>query len=393
MASLPRHKTGRTGVFYIEGQTKRKGTTPDSASNKPDKIYYIMYYIDGKKIEEKAGRESEHMTPAKAEKLRLQRMNGLAKPNRERRRIRQEQDEEMKNRWTIGKLWEHYKNNKPGLKGIVTDENRFKNYLLDMARLSPGELSTKEVDALKLALLKSGKSAQTTKNVMELLRRIVNYGVKKGLCHWSDPSRLHFEMPRVNNLKTEMLTVEERRRLLDVLDSYHNQKAAKLMHLAYLTGFRKSELFRLKWEHIDWEHSCVRLVGEGQEGPKGGRDETIIISDKAIELLKQIERTESPYIFPGRDNKGGLKDINKQINDIKKKADLPKDFRPLHGLRHNFASVAVSNGAPMPAVQKALGHKHIQVTLRYAHLEDKALKATADMVGRALDDDSSIENE
>ena len=88
-----------------------------------------MYRLDGKKIEEKVGRESERMTPAKAAKIREQRVNGISLPNTERRRIRKEQKQALESRWTIARLWDAYKINKPDLKGLTTDENRYKNYL------------------------------------------------------------------------------------------------------------------------------------------------------------------------------------------------------------------------------------------------------------------------
>ena len=79
-----------------------------------------------------------------------------------------------------------------------------------------------------------------------------------------------------------------------------------------------------------------------------------------------------------------MTDIHKQVNAIKKAARLPDDFRPLHGLRHTFASVAVSNGVPLSHVQKLLTHKDPSLTQRYAHLEDKALKNAAAQVGNFL---------
>jgi integrase len=64
-----------------------------------------------------------------------------------------------------------------------------------------------------------------------------------------------------------------------------------------------------------------------------------------------------------------------------KAAKLPKDFRPLHGLRHTFASVAVTNGVPLSHVQKLLTHKDPTLTQRYARLEDHVLKRAAEAVG------------
>ena len=62
MPSMKRHKTKYPGVFYIEGKS--------TGSKRKERIFYIMYRKDGKKIEEKAGRQfRDSMTPEKASKL------------------------------------------------------------------------------------------------------------------------------------------------------------------------------------------------------------------------------------------------------------------------------------------------------------------------------------
>jgi hypothetical protein len=62
------HKTGRIGVYFIWGTHRVTG--------KPEKIYYIDYRRDGKRIQEKAGRASEGWTPARASKQRALLMAG-----------------------------------------------------------------------------------------------------------------------------------------------------------------------------------------------------------------------------------------------------------------------------------------------------------------------------
>lgn len=60
---------------------------------------------------------------------------------------------------------------------------------------------------------------------------------------------------------------------------------------------------------------------------------------------------------------------------IKKEAKLPDDFRPMHGLRHVYASMMASSGqVDLYTLQKMLTHKDPRMTQRYAHLRDEALK-------------------
>ena len=75
------------------------------------------------------------------------------------------------------------------------------------------------------------------------------------------------------------------------------------------------------------------------------------------------------------------------MNKIKKKARLPKDFRPLHGLRHVYASMLASSGkVDMYTLQKLLTHKSPLMTQRYAHLRDEALKRASDLAGDLIEE-------
>lgn len=66
---MKRHKTKYPGVFYIEGRSTGAG--------RKERIYYIMYRKDGRKIEERVGRQfKDNMTPAKARKIRVECIEG-----------------------------------------------------------------------------------------------------------------------------------------------------------------------------------------------------------------------------------------------------------------------------------------------------------------------------
>ena len=367
MPTLKRKKTNYIGVFYIDGTSPTTG--------KPEKIFYIRYRKAGKMIEEKAGRQStDDMTPARAAIIRGERIAGKRLSRQEAREQQEAVKKAEAQRWTFNRLWQEYKDRTPGLKGLVTDENRYQNHIKPLfGDREPQSITPLDVDRLRLKLLKTRK-AGTVKNVLELLRRLVNFATKKHLC--PAPSFI-IEMPKVNNLKTEDLTPGQLASLLEAIEQDPNIQASNFMKMVLFTGMRRGELFKLRWEDVDFDRGFIHIRWD----PKGGQDQKIPLNPPARDLLQNHPRTDSPYAFPGRGGNQRV-DINKQVNRIKDRAGLPKDFRALHGLRHVYASMLCSSGqVDLYTLQKLLTHKSAAMTQRYAHLRDDTLRRASDLAG------------
>jgi integrase len=362
-----RIKTNYPGVFYRE--VERIGG-PGT-----EKVFYVVFKKDGKVNEEKVGRQFvDDMTPARAARIRAERIEGKRPSRKEIREQEEAKQKAEQNRWTIVRLWEEYKRGNPAVKAIRKDEDRFNRYLKDtFGNREPKELVPMDVDRLRINLQKMLKPA-TVRNALELLRRIVNFGVKKHLC---EGLNFTIQMPKVNNLKTEDLTPEQLSRLLKAINEDENLHVANIMRMALFTGMRKTEIFRLQWSHIDFDRGFINIID-----PKGGPNQKIPLNDAARQILLDHPRTEgSDYLFPGRDLQS-RRNAHKQVNRIKERAGLPKDFRPLHGLRHVYASMLASSGeVDMYTLQKLLTHKSPMMTQRYAHLRDGVLKRASDLAG------------
>jgi integrase len=236
------------------------------------------------------------------------------------------------------------------------------------------------MDRLRIKLLKK-LSPQTVKHVLNLLTWIINFGTNRNLC---EGISFKIRKPSVNNEKTEDLTPDQLDRLLRAIEKDPNVQVGDLMKLALYTGMRRGELFKLKWKHVDFDRGFISIVD-----PKGGPDQKIPLNDAARKVLESHPRTRSSYVFPGNDGRQRT-DIHRQVNKIKKEAKLSKDFRPLHGLRHVYASMLASSGkVDMYTLQKLLTHKSPQMTQRYAHLRDEAFKRASDTAGILFDQVSS----
>jgi len=375
MAKETRHKTKYPGVFYVEKKHELTG--------KPEKVYFIRYRKHGKQVEEKSGRQHrDDMTPAKASKLRAMKIDGDLPTNDEVRIAKKAEKEAANARWTIDKLWNEYVRQRGEVtKSLKSDINRYNRYLKDgFGNMETGELRTIEIDRLRSDLLKK-LSPQTTKHVLALLKRIVNFSIKKGLCAAPDPRVLHFEMPKIDNIKTESMTSKQLKAYWQALDEEEDQNAASLIRLALATGMRRGALFALKWEDVDFEERFITLRGEAA---KKGKTEKIPMAQLAYDILKQVDQGESEYVFPGHDG-GKRKEFVRIARRVRDKAGLPKDFRPLHGLRHTFASLLASSGkVDLYTLQKLLSHGSPQMTQRYAHLADEALRRAASVADDVL---------
>ena len=67
---------------------------------------------------------------------------------------------------------------------------------------------------------------------------------------------------------------------------------------------------------------------------------------------------------------------------VKERAGL--DGVRLHDLRHTYASYAVMQGIPLPTVARLLGHRHVRMTLRYAHVHDAEVADAAERIGETI---------
>jgi len=75
------------------------------------------------------------------------------------------------------------------------------------------------LERVKKKLRKAGKSNQTIKHALGLIKRIANFGHKKGLCPGLS---IYVEMPTLDNAKTETLTQDQLANLFKVLEEEPN---------------------------------------------------------------------------------------------------------------------------------------------------------------------------
>ena len=86
--------------------------------------------------------------------------------------------------------------------------------------------------------------------------------------------------------------------------------------------------------------------------------------------------------------------IRRLFERLKRRAGLQDSRITLHGLRHGCASQLVANGVDVCTVQKLLGHRSLDTTMRYLHTTDfrkrEAVETLPDYGPAEADADASI---
>ena len=353
MPRQTRHSTEFSGVYFVKLANENQS-------------FFIRYKRNGKSVEEKAGRSNEGWDAEIACLLRAERMSANDAQAGE---LQQDSASNAGQPWTFSKIFEKYLRLRPDLKGRENDIYRFKNYLeLDFADIAPEEVTHDDVERFRHNLQNKSLKPATVRHVLELLRRLANFAVKKNYCRGLS---FKLEMPKVENQKTEELTQFQLQNLLRVLEEDPDLQVSNLVRMALYTGMRRGELFELCWSDIDFHHKTITV-----RSAKNGQHPSIPLNEMAEKVLAEHAHVKgsSKFVFPGRSGKKRT-ECKRQLLRIRKNAGLPEDFRLLQGLRHVYATMLVSSGkVDLETLQSLLTQKSPLMTQRYAHLLDQKVE-------------------
>jgi site-specific recombinase XerD len=140
------------------------------------------------------------------------------------------------------------------------------------------------------------------------------------------------------------------------------------------------EVSGLSWAAIDFTQGTLRI-----DNSKGHVDRVVYLSSDVAKALRQWQRLRTAaahYVFPSRmTRKGGLPLSARQIRNCMtrylKLAGITQAYSP-HSLRHTCATQLLNAGASLEVVKELMGHRSLDVTLRYTQLYDRTKRAQYD---------------
>jgi integrase len=223
-------------------------------------------------------------------------------------------------------------------------------------------------------------AAATQNRYRAVFSAIYNYGVRRNLIE-NNPVRATKPVPVDNGVIRYLLPSEEERirkvlqEDIDVCGPRNERHKKRMIHrvcefdVALFAGMREGEQYDLTWDDVNFETKEATA-----RHTKNGTSRQVHLTKTAIEALRMLKHmslerkdrskdlpNESPdnAVFALRDNKNWW-------GKVLKRAKV-KNFR-WHDLRHTFCSRLAQRGVDIRVIQELAGHKTIQMSARYSHL-------------------------
>ena len=314
-----------------------------------------------------------------------------------------------------------------------------------LGRLSLRKLAVADFDKLYVAMAAKGMRARGIAHLHGLLKRALKFAVKKGELSRNPAEFATLPKPNVNaditttddeNLggPVEFLTKEQAARFLRAVKS---DRQSALWHVLLDGGLRPGEAFALKWSHVDWKRSMVKvratLVRHGvkqaptDQGWKLTRPKTessigdVPLSVATMQELGRWKKTQAEerlrvgpewqdhgFVFttefgsPLGNNMGrawervlaaadgGRGDLGRwEERERKSRGPAPqRSFTPrfcMYVLRHTCATLALLDGVDLLTVSRRLRHKNITITASfYGHVKAEHSTAVAESFQRLV---------
>ena len=204
------------------------------------------------------------------------------------------------------------------------------------------------------------------------LRGMFNKAKEWGLFHGDNPvhNRQFFKL---ENRRLRYLEKDEIKSLL----SHCSGHLKDIVEFAINTCMRQGEIFNLKWEDVDFNTGLIHLLKT-----KTGEKREIPMNESVKSILARVKRpTGAVYVFSSFNNQP-FDNVKRAFKTALEKAEI-KNFR-FHDLRHTFASHLVMAGVDLLTVKELLGHKTIEMTLRYSHLSGKHKKQAVERLNSLI---------
>lgn len=211
-------------------------------------------------------------------------------------------------------------------------------------------IGLEDLDDLVEELQRRGRANATINHYLSSLNSFLTWSLERKYRTQPVPKMLWQDK---DEGRIRWITPAEERKLASLLPS----RSADLVPIGIETGMRRSEI--LTMEPTQLEPNWVRLWKTKSKSPR-----SIPIDQETHERLSKMLRDGMPR----------PSELRYDWDNARKAMGLEEDpWFVFHATRHTCATRLVNANVNLRVIQKFMGHRTIQTTIRYAHVQDETL--------------------
>ena len=267
-------------------------------------------------------------------------------------------------------------------KEIRKAQNQFLQWLNARGLAALEEVRKKDI--LDFQVFLTEQKSQATGNPLTPGTLLIRFGAVKmlfsvlyraGLLKDNITHAIPFELP-FHKGKRRAFSRKEIFGVLEYIDTQTQLRDRAMFELMYSSGLRVSEASGLLVKDISLQRREMIVRG------KFDRDRVVPVSQVAAVFLRRylgqrIHNSDEPVFLGlyGSHAKKGLKpeSISSNFRRILKKLNMDRKETTTHSIRHSTATHLLDNGAGIRQVQELLGHRNLETTVRYTHVQTEGL--------------------
>jgi hypothetical protein len=221
-------------------------------------------------------------------------------------------------------------------------------------------ITAEKIEGYVKSLVDAGNSSATVNRKLASISKILRYAYNM---EWIERVPNIIKNKESKN-RIRYLSHGEETLLVETFAQMNRPELARLSLFLVDTGARVGEALRLEWKDIQDGNATFWDT-------KNGEARTIPLTKRLKQMLDERKASGDAKPF-GMISQSTFNHAWNEARGIMSLA-TDKEFVP-HALRHTCASRLVQAGIPILTVKEYLGHKSIQITMRYAHLCPAQLK-------------------
>ncbi|MHC2415550.1 integrase [Bradyrhizobium diazoefficiens] len=242
-----------------------------------------------------------------------------------------------------------------------------------------GKLTKEEKDALPLIT-----NSTVNRSTIAVLRRLFSFAKDEGALFENEPKWEELFLPEPEERVRELHDAEAA-----ALDDAMRADYGPFFDFVRASGLRLKECVTLRWTEVNFGTKQIVRTG------KGGRRVVFPITDTIRDILFPLQGQHPEFVFTYVAKYGNKRlervrgqryplsySGTKSAWQVMRARAGVQDFR-FHDFRHDFGTKVLRDTGNLKLAQKALNHRDIKSTLRYAHVLDEDVAAAVERLAKS----------